>query len=99
MISSVLKVEEKIEASVDLPTQSLHGLAAKFVFGGPDTLSDGETLGALAAVKERIAKAEAWGLSPAEVVRSVLRPIFDVQNHCRCSICQEHCLICRRPSS
>ena len=45
------------------------------------------------AVSRRIADAKVSNIAPADVVRLLLRPVFDVDSRCRA--CEARCLVCR----
>ncbi len=79
----------------NMPVASLRRSAALFLCSTPNALSQEELAAISSAVKARIADAGRLGLTPADVVRSLLQPILDASLHCRCAACQERCDICR----
>lgn len=82
------------ESSVDLPEKSLRSMFVRYIFKGSKSMSLEELSVAQAALRNRIAKAEAYGFTPRDVLISLLRPAFFDQNHCRCRSCRQWCLIC-----
>jgi len=81
--------------SVDLPEKALRSIAAQYIFNGSESLSLEELGVAQAALRNRIAKAEAYGFTPRDVLISVLRPAFFDRNHCHCHSCRRWCPLCK----
>ena len=82
-------------ASAHFSDHALRRMVVKFIYGSPSDLSDTELASGAEAVAQRIAEAEAANISPADVVRALLRPVFDVDSHCRCRACGARCLVCQ----
>ena len=85
---------DHVERDVDLPERVLRERAARYVLVGPDSLTLEEMDGVDTAIRSRMARAEASGLTPRDVLLSLLRPAFSNRGHCRCSSCRQTCAVC-----
>ena len=83
-----------LESGVDLPEKVLRERAARYILAGSDSLTLEELDEAQAALRNRMARAEASGITPREVLLSLLRPAFSSGDHCRCHSCRQTCAIC-----
>ena len=83
-----------LERDVDLPEKVLRERAARYILAGSDSLTLEEVDEAQAALRNRMARAEASGITPREVLLSLLRPAFSNGDHCRCYSCRQRCAVC-----
>lgn len=83
-----------LERDVDLSKKVLRDRAARYILAGSDSLTLEELEEAHLALKGRIARAEASGLTPRDVLLSLLRPTFSNEDHCRCHSCRQRCAVC-----
>ena len=83
-----------LERDVDLPEKVLRERAARYILAGSDSLTLEELDEAHAALRNRMARAEACCITPREVTMSLLRPAFSNGDHCRCHSCRQTCAVC-----
>ena len=85
------------EAGIDLPKHVLRETAARYIFDGHDTVPETGLLLIDMALRGRMVRAERQGFAPSDVIRALLRPLFDNRQHCGCAACQARCPVCRNP--
>lgn len=96
-VEAALPVEPSanlLERDVDLPEKVLRERAARYILAGSASLTFEELDAAHAALRSRMARAEASGFTPRDVLLSLLRPAFSNGGHCRCPSCQQRCPVC-----
>lgn len=98
MVSITLEVGKAAESPVEIPTDMatnrISTLAQVYILEGPEALSPADLFLATRALSTCLTVAEKHGLTPRDVVLSILRPIFASREHCRCPSCQSKCLVC-----
>ncbi len=99
MISIISEVGQEAQGPVKIPTDMsmnrIATLAQVYILEGPEALSPLDLYLVNKALSNWIAVAGKHGLTPRDVVQSILRPIFATREHCRCPSCQNKCLVCR----
>ena len=77
----------------------LRAVAESFIFVGGEVIDLDTLIEAQREMAQRFARANASGLTQRHVVVEILAPILSGNTHCRCSSCQEKCIVCRNESA
>ena len=100
MVNTTLEVSQAVENPIEVPgdmaLSRVAELAQVYILGRSNPLSDADLYLANKALLNTIDIAEEEGLTPRDVIISLLRPILDPEEHCRCASCQARCLVCMR---
>ncbi|MBI2856308.1 MAG: hypothetical protein HYX93_05625 [Chloroflexi bacterium] len=83
-----------IEPTAVLPERELREITARYILKGLHSTSPEDVAAAQEAVWHRIERAEDYGLTPRDVVTSLLRPALSPWGHCRCPSCKKRCFLC-----
>ena len=100
MVSTSLKVSKAVESPIELPrdmaASRISELAQAYILQGPASISDADLYLANKSLLDRMSSAGDMGLTPRDVILSLLRPVLSSGEHCRCASCQSRCLVCKR---
>ena len=77
----------------------LRAVAESFIFVGGEVIDLDTLIEAQREIAHRLARATASGLTQRHVVVELLAPILSGNTHCRCSSCQERCIVCRNENN
>ncbi len=77
----------------------LRVVAERFIYVGADVIDPDALVEAQRQIARKFARAAASGLTQRHVVVGLLAPILSGTTHCRCSSCQEKCIVCRNENA
>jgi hypothetical protein len=86
----------QVEVPGDISSERMSEMAQAYILDGSDTLSSADLYLASRAFQNRMEEASKLGLTPRDVVLSLLRPALAAGGHCRCPSCQSRCTVCRQ---
>lgn len=99
MVSTTFEVNRAVKCPIETPVDVSMGriseLAQVYILDGPRSLSDADLYLANKALLNKMAGAEERGLTPRDMVLSLLRPVLNSDEHCRCPSCRIRCLVCK----
>ena len=77
----------------------LRAVAERFIYCADEFIDLDTLIEAQREMAQRLARATASGVTERHVVVELLAPILSGNTHCRCSSCQEKCIVCRNQNN
>ena len=103
MVSATTTIERPVRRQLEsiraVTSSRISQLAQSYILEGANAINAADLYLVNKTILNRIDVAGERGLTPRDIVLSLLRPALTSYGHCRCPSCQSRCLLCRNAST